>query len=194
MRRSTSNGRARSTHGVVARLMRLAGGVLFATLVIGAFAALAAGDADGHVQHTCIHDKLQQRVFDSVAQEGIAPRLLSRVGLPYVSSASPVKASVDAEIGGADYAAVATSTVDITRSTEWGPIRFTVSAEDLTTEGYHCSREGQLINNRVGENVSCTASDIMTSEKRDILMNYLLPQALQLHRDRLRVQQVQGTW
>ncbi|KPA75954.1 GP63 leishmanolysin [Leptomonas pyrrhocoris] len=190
----TGNGHPRRPHRTTARAVRLAAGVLLVALLFAALAALSAEDAHGHLQHVCIHDKLQQRVFDSVARRRIAPHLLSRVGLPYVSAVTPVTASVQAATGGVHYALAGSSAPDVTRATEWGELRVTVSADDLTTAGHHCSAVGEVIDNHNGRNVTCTAADVVTDEKRDILMNYLIPQALQLHRERLQVRQVRGTW
>ncbi|KAL7699738.1 GP63 leishmanolysin [Lotmaria passim] len=188
---STRSSCPRRTHGIMARLVRLAAGALFATLVLAAFAALGHGGERGPAHNVCIHDKLQRRVVEAVAQRNIAPRLVSRVGLPYVVSA---RAAIDAEMGGVDDALAIASSPDVTRSPEWGELRVTVSAEDLTTPGYHCATVGEVVNNHDGANVTCTAADILTDGKRDILMNYLIPQALQLHKDRLQVRQVQGAW
>ncbi|KAL7702846.1 GP63 leishmanolysin, partial [Lotmaria passim] len=191
MTHGTRSSCPRRTHGIMARLVRLAAGALFATLVLAAFAALGHGGERGPAHNVCIHDKLQRRVVEAVAQRNIAPRLVSRVGLPYVVSA---RAAIDAEMGGVDDALATASSPDVTRSPEWGELRVTVSAEDLTTPGYHCATVGEVVNNHNGANVTCTMYDILTDDKRDILMNYLIPQALQLHKDRLQVRQVQGAW
>nr|Q06031.2 RecName: Full=Leishmanolysin homolog; AltName: Full=Cell surface protease; AltName: Full=Major surface glycoprotein; AltName: Full=Protein gp63; Flags: Precursor [Crithidia fasciculata] len=181
----------RRTHGIMARLVRLAAGVLVVTLVIGALTALSADDAKTHPHKVCIHDELQQSLLDSVAQQGLAPQRVSRVGLPYVASATAAPA---AQVGGVDFALAGDSAPDVTRSAEWGELRITVSAEELTDPAYHCATVGQVISNHIDDYVTCTADDIMTAEKLDILMNYLIPEALQMHKDRLQVQQVQGTW
>ncbi|GET86490.1 GP63, leishmanolysin [Leishmania tarentolae] len=175
-----------STHrcrSVAARLVRLTAAGAAAALAVGSAAAWAHGDA---VQHRCIHDSMQARVLQSVAHRRMTASAVSQVGLPYVAL-------------GASHTAVAAepradSTHSVVRATAWGKLRIAVSTEDLTDPDYHCARVGQRVSTHNGMFATCTANDILTDEKRDILVNYLLPQALQLHTERLQVMQVQGNW
>ncbi|GET86484.1 GP63, leishmanolysin [Leishmania tarentolae] len=177
---SSSTHRPRS---VAARLVRLAAAGTAAAVAVGSAAAWAHG---GALQHRCIHDSMQARVLQSVAEQRMHPSKVSSLGLPYVA------------LHPADTAALAdpstASTRSIVRAKQWGTLRIAVSAEDLTDTSYHCARVGQRVNTHNGKFATCKADDILTKEKRDILVNHLLPQALQLHTDRLKVQQVQGNW
>ncbi|CAJ1986724.1 GP63 - leishmanolysin [Leishmania donovani] len=162
-----------STHrhrSVAARLVRLAAA---GAAVIAAVGTAAAWAHAGAVQHRCIHDAMQARVRQSVARHHTAPGAVSAVGLSYVTlGAAPT----------------------VVRAANWGALRIAVSTEDLTDPAYHCARVGQRISTRDGRFAICTAEDILTDEKRDILVKYLIPQALQLHTERLKVRQVQDKW
>ncbi|GET86513.1 GP63, leishmanolysin [Leishmania tarentolae] len=171
---SSSTHRCRS---VAARLVRLAAAGAAAALAVGTAAAWAHA---GALEHRCIHDSMQARVVQSVAEQRIYPSRVSSLGLPYVA--------VD-PAGAADSMAGS-----VVRATEWGNLRIAVSTEDLTDPAYHCARVGQNISMRDGGFVICNADDILTDIKRTILVQYLVPQALQLHMERLKVRQVQGNW
>ncbi|TPP46627.1 Leishmanolysin family protein [Leishmania donovani] len=162
-----------STHrhrSVAARLVRLAAA---GAAVIAAVGTAAAWAHAGAVQHRCIHDAMQARVRQSVARHHTAPGAVSAVGLSYVTlGAAPT----------------------VVRAANWGALRIAVSTEDLTDPAYHCARVGQRISTRDGRFATCTAKDILTDEKRDILVKHLIPQALQLHTERLKVRQVQDKW
>ncbi|GET93842.1 metallo-peptidase, clan MA(M), Family M8 [Leishmania tarentolae] len=171
---SNSKHRCRS---VAARLVRLAAAGTAAAVAVGTAAVWAHG---GAVQHRCIHDSMQARVLQSVARQQMTPIPLSAVGLPYVA------------LDAADTTEPRTDSV--VRATEWGDLRVFVSTEDLTDPAYHCVRVGQRVSTHSDAISTCTADDILTDEKRDILVNNLIPQALQLHTERLKVRQVQGNW
>ncbi|XQJ25223.1 GP63, leishmanolysin [Leishmania guyanensis] len=164
---SSSTHRRRS---VAARLVRLAAAGVAAALAVGTAAAWAHAAA---TPHRCIHDKLQARVRDSAAHRRMPPSAVSAVGLPYIA------------LDAAD---------TVARAADWGTLRIAVSTADLTDPDYHCTRVGQRVSNHADEIVTCTAEDVLTEEKRDILVSYLIPQALQLHAERLKVRQVQGSW
>nr|CAD42811.1 GP63 [Leishmania donovani] len=172
-----------STHrhrSVAARLVRLAAA---GAAVIAAVGTAAAWAHAGAVQHRCIHDAMQARVRQSVACHHTAPGAVSAVGLPYVTL--DTAAAADRRPGSAP---------TVVRAANWGALRIAVSTEDLTDSAYHCARVGQRVNNHAGAIATCTAEDILTDEKRDILVKYLIPQALQLHTERLKVRQVQDKW
>ncbi|AYU76666.1 GP63, leishmanolysin [Leishmania donovani] len=172
-----------STHrhrSVAARLVRLAAA---GAAVIAAVGTAAAWAHAGAVQHRCIHDAMQARVRQSVARHHTAPGAVSAVGLPYVTL--DTAAAADRRPGSAP---------TVVRAASWGALRIAVSTEDLTDPAYHCARVGQHIKRRLGGVDICTAEDILTDEKRDILVKHLIPQALQLHTERLKVRQVQDKW
>ncbi|CAJ1018290.1 Leishmanolysin, putative [Leishmania lindenbergi] len=173
-----------STHrrrSVAARLMRLAAAGLVMAVGAAAMWAQAAG-------HHCIHDKLQARVLQSVAQQHRPPGSVSALGLPYVS-ANPISSA-----HAVDWALDDSTSPSVAHSADWGTMRILVSYADLTDPDYYCSYAGQLVNNHQGAIDMCNPKDILTEEKRDTLVNILLPLALQLHTERLKVRQVQGTW
>ncbi|CAM37257.1 GP63, leishmanolysin [Leishmania braziliensis MHOM/BR/75/M2904] len=175
---SSSTHRRRSD---AARLMRLAAAGLVMAVGAAAVWAQAAG-------HHCIHDKLQARVLQSVAQQRSPAVSVSALGLPYVSAGTISSAHT------VDWALADSTSPSVVRAADWGTLRIAVSTADLTDPDYHCTRVGQRVSNHAGAFVTCTAEDILTEEKRDILVSYLIPQALQLHVERLRVRQVQGSW
>ncbi|TPP52637.1 Leishmanolysin family protein [Leishmania donovani] len=172
-----------STHrhrSVAARLVRLAAA---GAAVIAAVGTAAAWAHAGAVQHRCIHDAMQARVRQSVARHHTAPGAVSAVGLPYVSLAPA-----------AGRRSPAGHAPTVVRAANWGALRIAVSTEDLTDPAYHCARVGQRYSTHDSGSTTCTAEDILTDEKRDILVKYLIPQALQLHTERLKVRQVQDKW
>ncbi|GET86493.1 GP63, leishmanolysin [Leishmania tarentolae] len=171
---SSSTHRCRS---VAARLVRLAAAGTAAAVAVGTAAVWAHG---GAVQHRCIHDSMQARVLQSVADQRMHPSSVSPLGLPYVTLHGTEPTS--------------RKEPSVVRATEWGNLRIAVSTEDLTDPAYHCARVGQNISMRDGGFVICNADDILTDIKRTILVQYLVPQALQLHMERLKVRQVQGNW
>ncbi|CAG9570023.1 GP63_-_leishmanolysin [Leishmania major strain Friedlin] len=175
-----------STHRrrcVAARLVRLAAAGAAVTVAVGTAAAWAHA---GALQHRCVHDAMQARVRQSVADHHKAPGAVSAVGLPYVTlDAAHTAAAADPRPGSAR---------SVVRDVNWGALRIAVSTEDLTDPAYHCARVGQHVKDHAGAIVTCTAEDILTNEKRDILVKHLIPQAVQLHTERLKVQQVQGKW
>ncbi|SYZ63422.1 GP63 (plasmid) [Leishmania braziliensis MHOM/BR/75/M2904] len=166
---------------VTARLMRLAAAGLVMAVGAAAVWAQAAG-------HHCIHDRLQARVLQSVAQQRRPPGSVSALGLPYVS-ADPISSA-----HAVDWALADSTSPSVAHSPDWGTLRILVSYEDLTDPDCYCSYVGQLVNNHKGAIDICEAEDILTDAKRHILINILIPLALQLHTERLRVRQVQGTW
>ncbi|KAK7196993.1 leishmanolysin, GP63 [Novymonas esmeraldas] len=180
-----------STHrgrGVASRLVRLVVAACLAVAAVhAAVAAAHGGSTPGVPAHRCIHDEIQQRLRQSVAQQHHAPNTISAVGLPYVTAVS------DTLDRAAD--TLADSPISqVVRAKDWGALRIMISAEDLTDPAYHCAKVGQVIDNRIDGTVTCTADDILTDKKRDILVNYLIPQSLKMHTDRLKVRQVQGRW
>ncbi|CAJ1006231.1 putative Leishmanolysin [Leishmania naiffi] len=164
-----------------ARLMRLAAAGLVMAVGAAAVWAQAAG-------HHCIHDKLQARVLQSVAQQRRPPGSVSAIGLPYVS-AGPISSAHTV-----DWAQADSTSPSVAHSAHWDTMRIYVSYADLTDPDCYCSSVGQLIDNHRGAIDICEAKDILTDVKRQTLISYLLPLALQLHVERLKVRQVQSRW
>ncbi|AIN96112.2 leishmanolysin [Leishmania panamensis] len=138
--------------------------------------------------HHCIHDRLQTRVLQSVAQQRRPPGSVSALGLPYVST-DPISSAHTV-----DWALADSTSPSVAHSADWGTLRILTSLEDLNDPDCYCFYVGQLVNNHQGAMDICDAEDILTEEKRNTLVNYLLPLALQLHVERLKVRQVQVTW
>ncbi|GET86505.1 metallo-peptidase, clan MA(M), Family M8 [Leishmania tarentolae] len=168
--------RAHRLRSVAARLVRLAAAGAGFIVAVGTSAAWAHA---GAVQHRCIHDSMQAHVLQSVAEQRSHPSSVSLLGLPYVAL---------------ETAATELLTDSVVRAPEWGTLRVAVSTEELTDPACHCAQVGQNVSTHNGRFATCTAEDILTDEKRDILVKHLLPQALQLHTERLKVRQVQGRW
>ncbi|EAN91657.1 putative surface protease GP63 [Trypanosoma cruzi] len=71
---------------------------------------------------------------------------------------------------------------------EWAPIRFKFFTEDLKDPSKYCTAEGQIRPDFTGETVECKREDILTEEKKSIILKSLLPRAVKMHRDRLLVE------
>ncbi|PBJ81137.1 surface protease GP63,metallopeptidase [Trypanosoma cruzi cruzi] len=71
---------------------------------------------------------------------------------------------------------------------EWAPIRFQVFTEDLNDPSRYCTAEGQIRPDFTGGTVECKSEDILTEEKKSIILNSLIPRALKMHTDRLLVE------
>eukprot|EP00672_Neobodo_designis_P027464 CAMPEP_0174845254 /NCGR_PEP_ID=MMETSP1114-20130205/11617_1 /TAXON_ID=312471 /ORGANISM="Neobodo designis, Strain CCAP 1951/1" /LENGTH=821 /DNA_ID=CAMNT_0016079501 /DNA_START=142 /DNA_END=2605 /DNA_ORIENTATION=+ len=56
-------------------------------------------------------------------------------------------------------------------------IRVTFSTADLSDTSKHCTRAGQVVPDFAGGSVTCTADDILTSTRRSVLTNNILPAA-----------------
>ncbi|ORC87970.1 surface protease GP63, partial [Trypanosoma theileri] len=69
----------------------------------------------------------------------------------------------------------------------WAPIRILVSTIDLEDDSRHCTAFGQLRPDfEFGQKV-CLADHVLTNEKRNALINHIIPGAVKLHQDRLLV-------
>ncbi|EAO00007.1 putative surface protease GP63 [Trypanosoma cruzi] len=71
---------------------------------------------------------------------------------------------------------------------DWAPIRFQFFTEDLNDPSRYCTAEGQIRPDFTGKTVECKSEDILTEEKKSIILNSLLPRALKMHTDRLLVE------
>ncbi|KAF8276142.1 putative surface protease GP63 [Trypanosoma cruzi] len=75
---------------------------------------------------------------------------------------------------------------------EWAPIRFQVFTEDLKDPSKYCTAEGQIRPDFTGGTVECNKRDILTKEKRSIILKSLIPRALKMHTDHLLVKPLTG--
>ncbi|KAF8297317.1 putative surface protease GP63 [Trypanosoma cruzi] len=72
----------------------------------------------------------------------------------------------------------------------WAPIRIKVSAEDMFDPLRHCTAAGDLRIDHGGRAITCEADDVLTEERRSIVLRQILPAAIQLHSERLSVKPV----
>ncbi|EKF99538.1 surface protease GP63, putative, partial [Trypanosoma cruzi] len=72
----------------------------------------------------------------------------------------------------------------------WAPIRIKVSAEDMHDPSRHCTAAGDLRIDHYGRAITCEADDVLTEERRNIILRQTLPAAIQLHAERLSVRPV----
>ncbi|EKF26282.1 surface protease GP63, putative, partial [Trypanosoma cruzi marinkellei] len=72
----------------------------------------------------------------------------------------------------------------------WAPIRIRVSAEDMHDPSRHCTAAGDLRIDYDGRAITCEADDVLTEERRSIILRQTLPAAIQLHSERLSVRPV----
>ncbi|EKF29554.1 surface protease GP63, putative [Trypanosoma cruzi marinkellei] len=72
----------------------------------------------------------------------------------------------------------------------WAPIRIKVSAEDMYDPSRHCTAAGDLRIGYDGRAITCEADDVLTEERRSIILRQTLPAAIQLHSERLSVKPV----
>ncbi|PWV05877.1 putative surface protease GP63 [Trypanosoma cruzi] len=72
----------------------------------------------------------------------------------------------------------------------WAPIRIKVSAEDMYNPLRHCTAPGDLRIDHDGRAITCGADDVLTEERRKIILRQTLPAAIQLHAERLSVRPV----
>ncbi|EKF28536.1 surface protease GP63, putative,metallopeptidase, putative [Trypanosoma cruzi marinkellei] len=75
---------------------------------------------------------------------------------------------------------------------DWAPIRFQVFTEDLNDPSKYCTDTKQMRPDFLGETVECRKRDILTTEKKAIILNSLLPRALKMHTERLFVKPLTG--
>jgi leishmanolysin len=78
------------------------------------------------------------------------------------------------------------------RQTSFQPIRIVFSALDLDDSSRTCTSVDQAVSSYQGSTVSCTSSDVLTIEKRSILLGKILPGAVSLVGNALQVLPNQG--
>ncbi|KAH9599566.1 Peptidase M8 [Trypanosoma melophagium] len=73
-------------------------------------------------------------------------------------------------------------------SESWAPIRIVVSTEDLQDSDNYCSSEGDYrMDYSSGLVLSCASFDVLTTAKKNSLIQKIIPVAVKLHTDRLLV-------
>ncbi|KAK7199479.1 Leishmanolysin [Novymonas esmeraldas] len=80
----------------------------------------------------------------------------------------------------------------VTASAEWQPIRIAVFTGDVAASRQHCTKAGQRSTSFTGHTVTCEADDVLTSTKKQILLDLLIPSTVQLHEEHLHVQREGG--
>ncbi|MDD9340411.1 MAG: leishmanolysin-related zinc metalloendopeptidase, partial [Providencia heimbachae] len=69
----------------------------------------------------------------------------------------------------------------------WTPLRISVFSPDLDDPSKYCTKMGQRIIDMNGVSLTCTEADVLTPQKRETLLNALLPAAVKLHSERLSI-------
>ncbi|KEG13131.1 surface protease GP63 [Trypanosoma grayi] len=72
----------------------------------------------------------------------------------------------------------------------WAPIRINVSTEDMNNPAKYCTRVGDVRPDFMGGTLVCESENILTDEKRKLLVEQTIPAAVKLHTDRLSVKPV----
>ncbi|RNE98457.1 GP63 group I member a protein [Trypanosoma rangeli] len=70
---------------------------------------------------------------------------------------------------------------------DWAPIRFKVFSEDMNNPSKYCTAAGDFRSDLLARTLFCRQQDFFTAEKKSIILNRMLPEAMQLHIDRLHV-------
>ncbi|RNF03851.1 GP63 group I member a protein [Trypanosoma conorhini] len=70
----------------------------------------------------------------------------------------------------------------------WAPIRFKVFSEDMNNPSKYCTAAGETRPDLAGGTLVCRQQDVFTDEKKSIILNRVLPRAIQMHVDRLYVE------
>ncbi|ORC81751.1 surface protease GP63 [Trypanosoma theileri] len=76
----------------------------------------------------------------------------------------------------------------------WEPIRIKLVFDNLKMAGHDCSENVNKnpIKTLLNTEFNCTDHDILTEEKKNILVNEILPEAINLHKERLLVKPLKG--
>ncbi|KAH9600626.1 Peptidase M8 [Trypanosoma melophagium] len=75
----------------------------------------------------------------------------------------------------------------------WAPIRILVSTIDLSNTDRYCTRVGESRPNYIDDNKTvCQYSDILSDERKNALINQVIPEAVKLHQERLLVKPFDG--
>ncbi|RNE96875.1 leishmanolysin, partial [Trypanosoma rangeli] len=71
---------------------------------------------------------------------------------------------------------------------DWAPLRFKVFSEDMNNALKYCTAAGEFRSDMKVGLLLCRQQDVLTAEKKFIILNWMLPNAIKLHMDRLHVQ------
>ncbi|CCW71261.1 unnamed protein product [Phytomonas sp. Hart1] len=74
----------------------------------------------------------------------------------------------------------------------WKRIRISVFTEDLDDSSRYCTRPGEMKPDFSGSMLLCDSDNILTDEKKQLLRDQIIPNAVQMHKDRLLVQPISG--
>lgn len=74
----------------------------------------------------------------------------------------------------------------------WQPIRIAVFTDDISNSSQHCTASRQSRPSFRGDRVTCSAADVLTNRKKRVLLELLIPSAVELHKERLNVQRENG--
>ncbi|CUF60833.1 major surface protease, GP63, putative [Bodo saltans] len=69
------------------------------------------------------------------------------------------------------------------------PFRIVVSTLDLNITGKYCNSSVSTAPDFMGGSIQCTAESVLTDAKRFLLVNVIIPRAIQMHQERIRVAQ-----
>ncbi|CCW71256.1 unnamed protein product [Phytomonas sp. Hart1] len=75
-----------------------------------------------------------------------------------------------------------------TATDSWKPIRISVFTEDLDDSSRYCTQPGEMKPDFRGSMIQCNSDNVLTDEKKQVLRNVIIPNAVQMHKDRLLVQ------
>lgn len=120
---------------------------------------------------TCMHDELYSTINTATYKKQV--RLVSSTGVVKVA---PVADGIDVDIDA--------------QENPFHSIRIAVHAEDLENPEKYCSQVGDHWSIGAKENVQCRLKDVLTPEKKRILLEKIVPAAIKLHADRLRAQKI----
>eukprot|EP00796_Vickermania_ingenoplastis_P002299 gene2299-biopygen1897 len=82
---------------------------------------------------------------------------------------------------------LAETNISFSTDDSYQSIRIGVFTKDLDSDSRYCTAAGEYRPDYQGNQVMCTADDVLTEAKKNILVNQLLPDAVKLHAERLKV-------
>lgn len=137
----------------------------------------------------CVHSTVEAQEMASSPVKGLTYVSL----VPYnESSAAASVASVvevDATQRRSRASTAAVEPARAARDATWQPLRIRAFSLDITDRSRYCTALGQTKPNSAGGTTQCTQESwILTEGKRNSLLNYVLPRAVQMHAERLNVQ------
>ncbi|KAK7198267.1 leishmanolysin, GP63 [Novymonas esmeraldas] len=151
-------------------------------------AALRAHDDSADtLPHACGHEQI-------MAAQGDLPNTFVTLrrrtdGVPYRATVQLKTPNATATAAQRAVEPQATVTVTpLSTDAEWAPIRIAVFMPDLEDPSRYCTALGQMRPDSGGSLVECTSTDdILTEAKRTTLMNFVVPEAVNMHAQRLLV-------